>query len=185
MNDEFWKVTIPIINWNILCKRYEISGRNERYIPYKLGAKRLIKSNRYSRSQIEDLNNYRKELHKPLFDKIIDLPIRLGDDGCSDLSNHIIGLGYKTYSDVFSNPYLAIGYSNEYIESFSYVFSEAIDILDGKSNICIDPLDSWTFGNISNSMSKMDIDKMESEYIDSIEDLKNEDEGKDTILKDW
>ena len=88
---------------------------------YKAIARRL--SLKYGADSVA-LQAMFRDLQKRLMKELDQFGLELSDDGFSDLTAHIIGMGQDEYYQVLRKSEDAIAYRNSYVESFAYVISE-------------------------------------------------------------
>jgi len=90
---------------------------------------------KYSPQEAAALGNIRSQLFDDLYDRLDrwgdaeDMSFGVGDDGFSDLINHIIGLGKREYDAVMKDPKRGWERAQKgtYTESFSYAFPSRSD----------------------------------------------------------
>lgn len=123
----FWEV-IEKLDWKGACETSDA--------PYKVVGQRLwelIKENpRLGRHLQETFRAYKQVLKTAIEDYEMKASghrfcqktiIWHGcDDSFDDITSHIVGLGKDAYFAVLNDPILANQYTDEYVESFAYVF---------------------------------------------------------------
>jgi len=160
--DKFWEL-VAKINWPNLCDTIEKR-------PYRTGKKILLEF-LPSIDLCEQFREWHDQLYKELHDVLwayheeqmsIDpnwTGWGTGDDGFSDLINHIIGCGSQEYNQTLGDPTRAVARvskwnrngggnparSNGYVESFSYCIpkSEDYDPTEVKLTRALDGLNHW------------------------------------------
>jgi hypothetical protein len=132
--------------WSLVDK----IGWGTKTTDYKMVKRSLMRV--FTPAQCEGILDKESELRHQLtvkFDKYLEangVELSLGDDGFSDLMNHIVGLGKSIYNACMKNPDLIVDLArrDDFAESFSYCFPHADDF----DSLNVSKFINWAVGEI-------------------------------------